>query len=298
MAAMITTLTHMLLRRTVRRWFEQEPSPKTMRTKLDGFIGGIDKMSRAYRATPAGEAGGAALHLVAPVKPLAEDAPLVLYFHGGGYIVGGLASHGAFCARVARAAGGRVLFADYRLAPEHPFPAAFEDGLAAYHHAASAARGKLFIAGDSAGGGLALAVGHAALAAGLRAPDGLILISPWTDLTLSGASMIGNAATDSMLSMKILTRMRGYYLGLVEPGDRRASPLFDPSNKLPPVLILFSESEVLEGDATRLAQKLLAGGTAVKARGWKGKPHVFPLFKTLPGAGAALKEIANFVKST
>ncbi len=293
---MITTLTHILLRRTVRRWFEQEPSPAVIRTKLDGFIGGIDKMSGAYRATPVGAAGGAALHLIAPAKGVAEDAPLVLYFHGGGYIVGGLTSHGAFCARVARAAGGRVLFADYRLAPEHPFPAAFEDGLAAYRHAAEIAPGKLFIAGDSAGGGLALAVAHAAMAAELRAPNGIILMSPWTDLTLSGSSMISNAASDSMLSMKILTRMRGYYLGLTEPGDRRASPLFDPSNKLPPTLILYSESEVLEGDSTRLAQKLRGGGTLVTARGWNGKPHVFPLFKTLPAAGAALKEIAKFVK--
>jgi acetyl esterase/lipase len=245
---------------------------------------------------PDGAAGGGQLHLIVR-EGLPATAPLILYFHGGGYMVGGLASHGAFCSRLGQAAGARVLFADYRLAPEHHFPAALDDGLAALRHAAATASGKLYIAGDSAGGGLALAVTQAALApgSGLRVPDGLILMSPWTDLTLSGASMAENAATDSMLSAKILTRMRAAYLGPQEPADRRASPLFDPNTHLPPVLLIYSTSEVLRDDSVRLAENLRRGGTAVSESAYAGKPHVFPLFRTMPGAGKAVREMAAFI---
>jgi monoterpene epsilon-lactone hydrolase len=292
----LTAITHALLRRTVRRWFEFEPDVPTMRRKLDRFVTTIDNMPRSYQVTEA----GAGLHLIEPARGgLAPDAPLILYFHGGGYIVGGLATHGAFCARLAKATGGRVLFLDYRLAPEHVFPAAVEDGLVALQAAASPSRGKLIIAGDSAGGGLALAVTQAAIARGpaegQRLPDALVLISPWTDLTLSGPSMATNAASDSMLSMKILARMRAAYLGAQEPADRRASPLFDPNTRLPPVLLIYSTSEVLRDDSTRLAANLRLGGTQVTELPVAGKPHVFPLFKAVPGAGHAIKHIGEFV---
>jgi acetyl esterase/lipase len=128
---MLTAATNMLLRCTVRRWFDRETDMHTLRRKLDAFTSRTDRMGHGYRAVPAGTAGGAALHLIGPAGGLPAEAPLTLYFHGGGYIVGGLASHAAFCARLARETGGAVLFADYRLAPEHRFPAAFEDGVAA-----------------------------------------------------------------------------------------------------------------------------------------------------------------------
>jgi acetyl esterase/lipase len=292
----LTALTHALLRRTVRHWFESEPDVPAMRRKLDRFVTTIDSMPRSYRVTGAGPG----LHLIEPAHgTLPADAPLILYFHGGGYIVGGLASHGAFCARLAKAAGGRVLFADYRLAPEHQFPVAVEDGLAALTAAAALAEGKLILAGDSAGGGLALAVAQAAITEGNlgapRCPDALVLISPWTDLTLSGPSMASNAATDSMLSAKILTRMRAAYLGAQEPADRRASPLFDPNTHLPPVLLVYSTSEVLRDDSTRLAANLRLGGTTVTEHTAAGKPHVFPLFRAVPGAARAVREMGAFV---
>jgi monoterpene epsilon-lactone hydrolase len=294
--AVLTAVTHALLRRTVRRWFEFEPDIPTMRRKLDRFVTSIDSMQRSYTVTEVGPG----LHMIEPARgELPEAAPLILYFHGGGYIVGGLASHGAFCARLAKAAGARVLFADYRLAPEHHFPAAMEDGLAALDAAVALAKGKLILAGDSAGGGLALAVTQAAIAHGQQAPlfpDALVLISPWTDLTLSGPSMASNAATDSMLSAKILTRMRATYLGAQEPADRRASPLFDPNTHLPPVLLIYSTSEVLRDDATRLAANLRLGGTQVTEHKVAGKPHVFPLFKAVPGARRAVQLMGEFVK--
>ena len=295
---MLTAVTHALLRRTVKRWFAQEPSVPEIRRKLDGFVTSIDSMARSYHAVEAGHAGGAQLFMIEPKRrPPGPESPLVLYFHGGGYIVGGLASHGAFCARLAQKIGGRVLFADYRLAPEHPFPAAIEDGIAAFQHATELAHGKLILAGDSAGGGLALATAQAATAQGLKLPDKLILLSPWVDLTLSGGSMVSNAATDSLLNTKILTRMRGLYMGKHEPADRRASPLFDPNTHLPPVLLIYSASEVLRDDSTRLAENLRMGGTQVATHAFPGKPHVFPLFWAVPGASRALKYMGEFAKA-
>lgn len=290
---MLTTATNMLLRRTVRRWFESEPDVVVVRRKLAGFIGMTDPPPRAV--SPAGQAGGGTMLLYEPPGGAGSRAPLTLYFHGGGYMVGNAMTHGALCARLARLSGGYVLFVDYRLAPEHRFPAAFEDGVAAFEAAAGRAQGKLFVAGDSAGGGLALAVAQAAVAQGLRQPDGLMLLSPWTDLTLSGESMGSNGSHDAMLSMKILVRMRTAYLNGQDPADRRASPLFDPNPHLPPVLLIYSGSEVLRDDATRLAAQLRAGGTVVREVCVAGAPHVFPLFRMLPSARKAMGEIAKFV---
>jgi acetyl esterase/lipase len=289
---MLTRLTDIILRRTVRRWFETDTDVRETREKLANFIARTDGIKRGWWVSAIGAAPG--LHVVQPKKALPADAPLVVYFHGGGYIVGGLASYTPFCSRLGNALGARVLFADYRLAPEHPFPAAFEDGLAAWDHAIGMAGGKLFLAGDSAGGGLALAVAQAIVAKGGRAPDGLILFSPWTDLTLSGKSLSVNAATDAMLSMKILSRMRDYYLAGQEPGDKRDSPLFDANVKLPPVMVVYSESEVLRDDSTRMVKKLKAGGTDVTAMAVAGVPHVFPLFKMVLAGRKVLKRVAAF----
>jgi acetyl esterase/lipase len=291
---MLTAVTHMILRQTVKKWFAGDTDVHDTRRKLDRFIGLTDGVRRGWAVTPAGTAAGASLHRIAPVQELPANAPLVLYLHGGGYIVGGLKSHAGFCARLGQALGARVLFVDYRLAPEHVFPAALEDGIAAWSQAASLARGRLYLAGDSAGGGLALAVAQAAVRQGLRAPDGLILLSPWTDLTLSGASMAENAGSDSMLSAQILTRMRDIYLGGQAPGSAGDSPLFDANAKLPPVLLIYSDSEVLRDDSTRLAAKLRAGGTAVTAFPYAGMPHVFPILATVPAAKRALGQIAAF----
>lgn len=289
---MLTGLTHMLLRRTVRRWFATEPAVPMMRRKIDTMMRLTDPFPRGFTAEPAGPR---LIRIARRNRGPGPEAPTLLYFHGGGYIVGGMATHGAFCARLARRLGATVLFCDYRLAPEHMFPAALEDGLAALATAAITARGKLILAGDSAGAGLAVAVTQAARAQELRGPDQLVLISPWADLTLSGASMIENAKTDSMLSMKILTRMRGFYLGAADPADRRASPLFDPNAHLPPALVIYSETEVLRDDATRLVANLRASGSPVRVFSLPGKPHIFPALKTVPGAGRALREIRDFV---
>jgi acetyl esterase/lipase len=289
---MLTAMTHFLLRRTVKKWFDTDTDPAATRRKIARFIGLTDRLPRGWSVTPV--AGQPRLHMIAPEAPLPPEAPLTLYLHGGGYYVGGLATHAAFAARLGRASGGRVLFADYRLAPEHQFPAAFDDALDAWLKADGMAHGPLILAGDSAGGGLALAVCQAARHAHLREPGRLILLSPWLDMTLSGDSLSANAATDSMLSREILGKMRALYLGDQDPADRRASPLFDTLAPLPPTLVIYSQSEVLRDDATRLIERLRANGTAVTALPVADMPHVFPLFATLPAAGRALTAIAAF----
>ena len=176
--------------------------------------------------------------------------------HGGGYYIGGLGTHGAFCGRLAKALGGRVLFADYRLA---------------------------------------LAVCQAALDEGLRAPDRLILFSAWLDMTLSGQSVRDNAASDSMLSMNIVSKMRAMYLGDHDPADQRASPLCHMGTNLPPTTVVYSLSEMLRDDSTRLVANLSLGGTEVTELAVDGMPHVFALLSTLPAAGRVLNAVGKEV---
>jgi acetyl esterase/lipase len=287
---MLTAFTDFLLRRTVKRWFANDADVRNTRRKLARFIGLTDRLSSAWKITPAGPG----LFIIAPTDTHPGDAPLVVYMHGGGYIVGGLPSHAAFCARLGKALGARILFADYRLAPEHPFPAAFDDGLAAWRAATGMATGQLYLAGDSAGGGLALAVAQAAIAQGLRAPDKIILLSPWTDLTLTGESLAATAATDSMLSVPIVDKMRTLYLAGHDPADARASPLFDANTKLPPTLLIYSTTELIADDSRRLARQLRAGGTLLTEAPFDGLPHVFPILPAVPASRRALKQIAAF----
>ncbi len=291
---MLTTITHTLLRRTVKKWFADEPDVDDIRRKLDRFIATTDQLPRGTVITDMGHVGSATLTAIEAPGTL-STAPTILYLHGGGYMVGGLTSHGAFCARLARAVGGRVVLVDYRLAPEHPFPAAFQDCLGAWRMVGDQHHGPVFLAGDSAGGGLALAVAQAAIAEAGRIPDRLILVSPWADMTLSGDSIAGNAATDSMLSGPILSRMADTYLNDGQAADPRASPLFGKLAALPATLILCSDSEVLRDDSRRLADGMRAAGTEVRLAEYKNQPHVFPLFRILPAAGKALADIKAFV---
>ncbi len=293
-ALMLTTMTHALLRRTVKKWFADEPDVEIIRRKLDRFIATTDQVPRGILTTDMGHVGSATLTEIGSAG-LAPQAPTILYLHGGGYMVGGLTSHAAFCARLAKAVDGRVVFVDYRLAPEHPFPAAFQDCLGAWRMVGDRYAGPVFLAGDSAGGGLALAVAQAAIAEAGRIPDRLILSSPWADLTLSGDSMESNAASDSMLSGPILSRMADTYLNGAGAADPRASPLFGKLAALPATLIICSESEVLCDDSRRLANGMRAAGTDVRLAEYKNQPHVFPLFRILPAAGKALAEIKAFV---
>ena len=222
----------------------------------------------------------------------------VLYIHGGGYFTCSPATHRSITSAIALR-GFAVYAPDYRLAPEYPFPAAVEDVLAAYRALiAQTPPERLVIAGDSAGGGLALAVLLAARAENLALPACVILFSPWTDLACTGPSLRSNAERDSMFHAPRLTDAAANYLAGADPQNPLASPLYGDLAGLPPMLIQVSEMEVLLDDSTRLAASARAAGVAVSLTIWANLPHAWQVSQgLLPEAREALDEAVIFAKS-
>jgi epsilon-lactone hydrolase len=241
----------------------------------------------AAQGTPAGEW----------LRPAAFERT-VLYLHGGGYFSCSVDTHRPVCAQIARRAKAQVYSVEYRLAPEHPFPAGIEDAVRAYAQvlASGVASDKLVIAGDSAGGGLALACLLEARTRGLPMPAGAVLFSPWTDLTLSGESMRTMAARDAMFRPEQFPATVDAYLGAQSPENPLASPLFADLAGLPPLMIWASEHEILNSDATRLHAAALAHGVQSELHLAAGLPHVWPIMVSLPESKAALAQVAEFIK--
>ncbi|MDX2170475.1 MAG: alpha/beta hydrolase [Deltaproteobacteria bacterium] len=229
----------------------------------------------------------------------ASPARTLLYLHGGGYCVGSLKSHRGLATDLSRAAGVRVLLLDYRLAPEHPFPAAVDDALAAYRAllAQDVEARHIAIAGDSAGGGLTAATLLALRDAGLPRPAAGVLLSPWLDLTLSGESMDGRAAIDPMVQREPLQRMADAYLAGADPRAPLASPLFADLHGLPPLLIQVGSAETLLDDSTRFAARARAADVSVRLDVWDDMIHVFNAFAfLLPEARTANQQIGAFLR--
>jgi len=205
---------------------------------------------------------------------------IVLYLHGGGYVMGSVRSHRPLLERLALAVQGRVLALDYRLAPEAPFPAAVEDACAAWHWllASGAAPERIAVAGDSAGGGLAVALLVALRDARVALPACAVSISPWTDMTASGPSMHTRAARDPMVQRAALLAIAATYLDGAAPETPLASPLNAELDGLPPLLIQVGDAETLLDDSTRLAARLEAAGVDVTLEVWDDMIHVWHLF--------------------
>lgn len=222
----------------------------------------------------------------------------LLFFHGGAYQVGAPRIYRSLVARLAELARARVAAVDYRLAPEHPFPAAPEDALDAYRGLLERgiAAQSIVLAGDSAGGGLALACALQARDAGLPLPAGILLFSPWTDLALRGASIEQCADRELILDPDMLREAAAAYLGGRPPEEPLASPLYAELRGLPPLLIQVTDAEILYDDARRLAERAREAGVEAELRVWPGLWHVWPIFVgKLPEADAALREAADFV---
>jgi epsilon-lactone hydrolase len=278
--------------------FDLEQSTQEHRKMFDGFA--LQPYPADVTAAEVSLGGVRAIELRvsegAAENPVRSD---VLYFHGGGYAAGSARTGTHLAAELARRAGGRALSVDYRLAPEHPYPAAVEDGLAAYAGLleSGAAPSRVVLAGDSAGGGLAVATLLAARERGLPQPAAVAVFSPWADISRSGASMRTKDGTDPLFSYAAM----GWYADRYLPnGDRSAplaSPVFGSLGGLPPLLIQVGSHEVLLDDAVRLAAAAARDDVDVTLRVAAEGTHVFQLyFGALDEADEALDEVARFFR--
>lgn len=219
--------------------------------------------------------GGVRCERVMPEGALAGRT--LLYLHGGGYTQGSPRSHRPMVARIAEAARAQAVVADYRLGPEHRFPAAVDDAAAIYRAllAGGVEPGQLVVAGDSAGGGLSMALALALKAEGLPQPAGYFVISPWADLTQSGASYRTKADTDPSITKAGLDQMAQAYLGGLDPRDPLASPVFGDFEGVSPVLIQTGSEETLLSDSLTLADVLAHARVEVRLEVWPEMIHVF-----------------------
>jgi acetyl esterase/lipase len=230
--------------------------------------------------------------------PGASQDRVLLYFHGGAYQAGSAAGLRHLVGLLSGAARARALSVDYRLAPEHPFPAAIEDAVAAYRWllASGADPARIAVAGDSAGGGLALGALVALRDAGEPMPAAAVLLSPWTDLALTGESVRTRAAADMMIKPERMTESAALYLAGADPRHPYASPLYADLHALPPLLIHVGDAEVILDDSTRLAARARDAGLEVSLEIWDEMPHVFPAFAgLLPEADQAIEHIGAWL---
>ncbi|MFF2520268.1 alpha/beta hydrolase fold domain-containing protein [Streptomyces sp. NPDC058086] len=248
-------------------------------------------------ATP-GRLGG--IPVVTVETPGNDSSAVVLYFHGGAYALGSAADSVGLAADVARRVGVRAVSVDYRLAPEHPFPAAVDDAVAAYRAllADGTPSSEVAFVGESAGGGLVVATLVALKEAGLPQPSSAVVFSPWADLTLSGDSLTGKADVDPALTAKGLQIRARDYLGETDPATPLASPVHADLTGLAPLLIQVGSHEILLDDAVRLAARAAEHDVAVELQVWPQVPHVFQGFAALlDDADAALTSAAAFTRA-
>jgi monoterpene epsilon-lactone hydrolase len=230
--------------------------------------------------------------------PGVRDDQAVLYLHGGGYVMGSLNTHQELMGRISRQLNTTVYGVDYRLAPESPWPAAVDDAVTAWDWllGSGIAANQTVVAGDSAGGGLAVALLMALKEQAKPMPAGAVLFSPWTDLTGSGDSVSSRAEADPMISPATLQPMAAHYHA-DNPADLPSvSPLFGDLSDFPPLLIQVGDAEILLDDSTRLHQRAEAAGTSSTLHVFEEAFHVFQAMGMLPEAAEALEEMEAFYK--
>ena len=224
---------------------------------------------------------------------------LILYFHGGGHIAGSPASHRPLIARLCLAGQASAFSLANRLAPDFAFPAGLRDGIDAYRHLVS--RGvpasSIVLAGDGSGGGLAFSCGLAIRNAGLAMPAGIVAMSPWADLTLSGWSMLQNAKNDAALSWELLFHCARHYLKKSNPADPYASPVYADFHDFPPIMVHAGSLEILRDDASRLGDLAAAANVPVSVEIYDGMQHVFQASPYVPEARISLMRMGQFIKS-
>jgi epsilon-lactone hydrolase len=271
------------------------PALAEVRAGYDGR-GDLYPLPGDARVSPAG-AGGVPAHWI--TLPGAAAGRVLLYLHGGGYQLGSVRSHGELAARLGRASGRRVLLPEYRLAPEHPFPAAIDDVLTVWRWLRTAqglAGSAVAVAGDSAGGGLALALMTTLRDAGEDLPAAAVLMSPWTDLSCSGTSMTAREGEDPVLTPDEIREFAATYLADADPRTPLASPLFARLDGLPPLLIQVGTAELLLSDSEELATSASAAGVDVTVQLCEGAPHVYQAMPDTPEAVGATDQAGAFLR--
>jgi salicylate hydroxylase len=223
---------------------------------------------------------------------------VVLHFHGGGYLIGSAKGSLEYASRLATAVDGVCYTVDYRLAPEHPYPAAIDDAVAAYR--ALLGRGipasSILLSGESAGGGLAVALALALRTAGDPLPAGILAVAPFADLTLSGESVRAFNGDDPAANRDLLTFMGASYFQGHEPTDPLVSPLFGDLTGLPPLFVTATQGEVLLSDAMRLAERAERAGVDVTLRLVEDSVHVYTIFPFLPETESTMDEVADWAR--
>jgi monoterpene epsilon-lactone hydrolase len=279
-----------------RTLFGARTPPEVMRARFDRFA----RVSRpALRARHPGltfEDHRLGSLEVESVRAVPTPSCTVIHLHGGAFVFGSAATYRNRAMRLSYRLSAEVFVPDYRLAPEHPFPAALHDALVTYQYVrALRPSAPLFISGDSAGGGLALSLLVRLRELDAAMPEGAILLSPWTDLAATGASVDRNRARDRWLSRAHLEHWARYYLGSIDPRTPLLSPLYAELHGLSPLLVLAGEHEVLLDDALRVVERAQHAGTEARALVGRGMQHDWPL--TLPWldeSKRAWREMAAF----
>jgi acetyl esterase/lipase len=275
--------------------------PRDPTASVERMRGAMEKVSEHVARDvkcEAVSAGGVPAEWIVP--PNAANDRVILYLHGGGYVMGSINTHRAMIARIARASEAKAMALNYRMAPEDPFPTAVDDATAAYRWllAQGYKPGKIVISGDSAGGGLTLATLLALRDAGIPLPAAAVPISPWADLEGTGASIQTRAAADPMVDKAGLLRMAQMYAGDSDPKNPLISPIYADYKGLPPMLIQVGDAEILLDDSTRVAERARAAGIKVELEAWPEMFHVWHVFaKILPEGQQAIDRIGEYVRA-
>ncbi len=251
-----------------------------------------------YRELPAAAGWPGGELLAAPAA--GAEAPVLLYLHGGGYIACSPETHRSLVGSLVQRLVARAYVPRYRLAPEHPYPGALDDARAAYRYlldTVGVAPERLVVAGDSAGGGLALALVMAVRDAGWPLPAAVVAYSPWTDLAVTGRSLDENSERCAMFAGETIRRAARFYVGEADPRAPYLSPLYGNFAGLPPLLLHASSDEVLRDDTLRVAALAREAGVTVELSLWARVPHVWQFFAAvLPEARASLRATQDFVR--
>ncbi len=294
-------LANLYLRRFVRPALARLSEPAQARRHLErsaALVPGTPRDARYLAESIPGPGGAMPVEWVSFGR--AERRRIVLYLHGGAYLMGSPQTHRSITAMLARLTGMRVMVPDYRLAPEHPAPAAVEDALAAYATllAQGYAPGDIALAGESAGGGLVFALLLLAQEKGYPPPGCVVAFSPWVDLAHTGESIRENAATEAMLPAERVNEVAAFYIAQGDPRDPLISPLYGDVTSPPPAFITVGEREILRDDARRMADHLRAAGGEVVLHIIPKVPHAWQFFGPyLPEARASMDSAAAYIRA-